>query len=251
MSDRVVTDRAERRAIFDAFFARAKGFGSRRGLADYIQERRREQHFPVMRGETYTGCSCGELMCTWQYAIAWMDELVASYEVKVQEFAAETRRHQPAAAVPEAEDGRAMEVARAAWQSSNQFHGTMPRVRRAAFLAGFEAGRRITAPGQAEAGREAALIALMQRLTRVLGTVPTGTRDLVSVLVGPDLAAYTGAVLAAAPARDDERERLAAAWNAGFSAGEDFNRRYRGSMTKPAVPANPYLAAPLPEGQEG
>jgi hypothetical protein len=106
MSERVVTDRAERRAIFDAFFARAKGFGSRRGLADYIQERRREQHFPVMRGETYTGCSCREALCIWQYAIAWMDELVASYEVKVQEFAAETRRRRPAAAVPEAQDGR-------------------------------------------------------------------------------------------------------------------------------------------------
>jgi hypothetical protein len=109
MSERVVTDRAERRAIFDAFFARAKGFGSRRGLADYIQERRREQHFPVMRGETYTGCSCREALCIWQYAIAWMDELVASYEVKVQEFAAETRRRRPAAAVPEAQDGRERE----------------------------------------------------------------------------------------------------------------------------------------------
>lgn len=61
------------------------------GMAGYIQ-RIRSAHGPQFKGVTYTGCRCGEVACPYPRLIVHMDDLVRAYELKVQDFAEETRR---------------------------------------------------------------------------------------------------------------------------------------------------------------
>ncbi len=80
-----------RRAL-DEYFERATGRPGG-GLADYIQRLRGSHGVALNRQGQYRGCVCGDVMCGKDTLLAWCDELVASYEAKVQEFAAETRRN--------------------------------------------------------------------------------------------------------------------------------------------------------------
>lgn len=105
--------------------------------------------------------------------------------------------------------------------------------------------------------------ALHDRLKRVLGDVPVGTRDLVNVLVGPDVAPWTARVLAAAaPAveRTDDPTPLPAfrqafdAWRARPTQDESTDAKswvtgYRTALRdlKRATPDPDTLAALLRE----
>jgi hypothetical protein len=85
-----MTTRQERRAALDAFYERATGKpGS--GLWEFVQ-RMRQTHQALITDGRYTGCACGEPICAAASLLAWCDELIASYDVKVSELAAETRR---------------------------------------------------------------------------------------------------------------------------------------------------------------
>ena len=76
-------ERQRRRAVLDS------SLGG--GLAGYIARIRADHGVLIVEG-TWTGCVCRDVMCSKDLLLAWCDELVASYEAKVQDFATETAR---------------------------------------------------------------------------------------------------------------------------------------------------------------
>lgn len=85
---------ADQRAALDAALAG--------GVVGYVQRMRdgwstHVPHRPTFaKGRdgqiVYRGCACGELMCNAPIWLAHIDDLIAAYEAKVADFAAETQR---------------------------------------------------------------------------------------------------------------------------------------------------------------